>query len=465
MTLDEILSEQIKRLPPNLRAELQSPRRDSSRSLLGGGIGLSRLESLDNVNVTPRRGYPREFAGRATNVIVEGDQAGPAPAVLPRGMDENALVRQAGFAAANSELAPLLSDWRTSPAAALTAAIGGYGRGSYAAQRDLAAGRAEAQKAEREAAQIAARDRAIADLPPEVRALAAGAPDAVFEALVKAKFPAPVKREVIGGKEQGYFSVDPNTGQAMPLIPGVTEQPKPVQVGNDLVDPVTGALVYRAPFAPTQGREPPETFQDVPPDVLKALGLPPGTQRSSRGEYKFGPASGGVGELVSVQTPEGPRYVPRAAAVGMAPADTRELAGSEGEREDKRLTGIVDKVAAAGGWEGISPEDRSWYELKYREKAAPKVALDPNTSLIVSTTPDVSFLPLPASMQPAREAPAPNPNASPPATSAPPPMVLPLPAAPGHAQAFGPGGYLDPIAPDIAGLAKRQSADPAEFGF
>jgi hypothetical protein len=226
VTLDEILSEQIKRLSPNLRAQLKAPSRDASKSLLGGGIGLSRVEPTGD-------SYPRDFAGRAsgedysdssdleggpgrdrlssrgggTNVIIQGDQGPPAPASRPGNWDEKLQVFQAGIANANSELAPLLSDWRTSPAAALTAAIGGYGRGSYAAQRDLAAGRAEAQKAEREAAQRAAQDKLIAELPPDQRFLAELDRDAFAQARIKQAFPEPLDPAIAAqlGQSQKQF--------------------------------------------------------------------------------------------------------------------------------------------------------------------------------------------------------------------------------------------------------------------
>ena len=86
----------------------------------------------------------------AGNTVVNIDQSSspPAPLARPESPSQARDIRQAGFATALGDLAPLLSDWRTTPAAALAAAVGGYGRGAYAARKDVAA----TQRAERETA-------------------------------------------------------------------------------------------------------------------------------------------------------------------------------------------------------------------------------------------------------------------------------------------------------------------------
>lgn len=213
-TLDEILDYAMRRMSPQERAQMAGPRnlfegRDSA-SLYARGIGLGGT-------------IPSTIGGGSTNVTVQNNQPRPpSPAVAPMGQDEAAQVRQAGFAQANSDLAPLLSDWRTTPAAALTAAIGGYGRGSYAAQQDIAAGaekkaEAEQRRMDMEAAkaQQAQVEQIIAQLPPEQQQR--------FRLL-----------SAIGAKDQA----------AQVIAPAAKD---PIKLGDALVDPETYQVIAQAP--------------------------------------------------------------------------------------------------------------------------------------------------------------------------------------------------------------------------
>lgn len=369
-TLEEILAYAERRMSPRERAQIGMPRNlfenQGSASLYAGrGIGLGGT-------------IPSTIGGGNNTVVnIPPQQRPAAPAVNPQDAEDQALVRQAGFAEANSDVARVLQNPLTAtPFATLAAAVGGYGRGSYAAKQDVAASadkrmEAEAKRQELEAAkaQQAALEAEIAKLPPEqqgrFRLLAGvGAKDRAADVVA----PPPVENKVVGDA-----LVNPVTGEAIYQAPG-----KPQIVGGETggyyaVDPITGA-----------------TRQ-----IIGGIGRAPQSE-----------------ELVSIDTPDGPILVPRSQAVGKRPGSTRDLAGTEGERADKRFLGIVEQIQN-GGIDSLTPEDRQWYELNYRERMAPKVGLDPNTGLITSTTADLSFAPLPPSMQP-KEAVAPAPVFNPP---------------------------------------------------
>lgn len=354
-TLDEILDYAMKRMTPEQRLRLGGPRDlfsdGRAESLYGGGLGLGGgIDRLGGTKAT----RPVVAGNSRTTVNVEAAPRAPAPVARPTDADEAAQVSQAGWAAANTALSPLLSDWRTSPAAALTAAIGGYGRGAYAAKQDIAAGAEKKAEAEAKAAQRKAMADAMASLPPEIRQ----------KVMVLAG---------LGANEAAGNLIAP--------------KPKdPIKLGDALLDPETLQPIAQAPAAQIT------PYQQAQLDIERA-----------KFDFERNKPRGSE-ELVSIDTPEGAILVPRSQAVGKRPGSTRDLAGSEGEREDKRLLAIGAAVKQAGGWDGVSAEDRDWYEMKYRERAAPKTALDYSTGLMMQTTPDVSAFPLPMSLQPARPA-------------------------------------------------------------
>ena len=170
----------------------------------------------------------------------------------------------------------------------LAAAVGGYQRSRYAAQQDIAAQRQQQQlfdlkKQQMEAEQAGAQAQAdqrtaimaeIRKLPPGEQTIALLDPEGWAKAKAGQMFPEPAK---------------------------------PMQVGNDLVDPMTGRLVYRAPFAPRDPAQAPETWQTLSPDETRAMGYPEGVvvQRSSRGQLNtsFKPTNQSAG--ITFETPDG----------------------------------------------------------------------------------------------------------------------------------------------------------------
>jgi hypothetical protein len=248
-TLDEILDYAMKRMTPEQRLRLGGPRdlfnRDREDSLYGGGLGLGG--GVDRLGGT--RATRSAAVDNRTTVNVEAAPRAPAPVARPTDADEAAQVSQAGWAAANTALSPLLSDWRTTPAAALTAAIGGYGRGAYAAKQDIAAGAAEKAAAEAKRRQQEALDEAIQGLPPEqqarVRLLAGlGATDRAADVIA----PPPVENKVVGGA---------------------------------LVNPVTGEAVYQAPPEPITPYQ--QAQLDIERAKLEQGGAPSARYESSGG--------------------------------------------------------------------------------------------------------------------------------------------------------------------------------------
>ena len=219
------------------------------------------------------RGAPQVTNNTTVNVPPAAPAPQPRTGVMgPQNAEERALVSQGGWAGASEAVAPLLGDWRTTPLQVISTALAGYNRGTYGAQQDLAANRQKQLEMEvaqeelqmrRDAvaakqAQAAALEAQIAKLPPDqqekVRTLyGLGA----TEQAAKVISPDPVKREIVGGQEAGYFAVNPATGESEQVLKGIGR-------------------------APTQA---PETFSILSPEQVKAMGLPPGTyQMSSRGK-------------------------------------------------------------------------------------------------------------------------------------------------------------------------------------
>ena len=248
-----------------------------------GGVGGRRLPNP----VTDRQTIVAGGAPQQTINVNTGTTA-PSGAARPSTTDESALASQAGWAGANEAVAPYLGDWRATPAQILAAAVGGYQRSRYAAQQDIAAQRQQQQlfdlkKQQMEAEQAGAQAQAdqrtaimaeIRKLPPGEQTIALLDPEGWAKAKAGQMFPEPAK---------------------------------PMQVGNDLVDPMTGRLVYRAPFAPRDPAQAPETWQTLSPDETRAMGYPEGVvvQRSSRGQLNtsFKPTNQSAG--ITFETPDG----------------------------------------------------------------------------------------------------------------------------------------------------------------
>lgn len=191
-----------------------------------GGVGGRRLPNpVSDRQTIVAGGAPQQTINVNTGTTT------PSGAAKPSTADESALASQAGWAGANEAVAPYLGDWRATPAQILAAAVGGYQRSRYAAQQDIAAQRQQQQlfdlkKQEMEAEQAGAQAQAdqrtaimaeIRKLPPGEQTIALLDPEGWAKAKAGQMFPEPAK---------------------------------PMQVGNDVIDPTTGKLIYRAPFAP-----------------------------------------------------------------------------------------------------------------------------------------------------------------------------------------------------------------------
>lgn len=263
------------------------------RELLPPGALPPRLASPEPTGlVTPlfvagpgavARGVPQVTNNTTVNVPAAAPAPQPRTGVMgPQNDDERALVSQGGWAGASAAVQPLLGDWRTTPLQVISTALAGYNQGRYGAQQDLAQNRL--QQARLDAAQeelqmrrdanaaqqarAAALEASIAKLPPDqqekVRMLYGLGAE---EQAAKVISPDPIKREVVGGQEGGYFAVNPVTGEAEQVVKGMGR-------------------------APTQA---PESYRTLTPDEVKAMGLPPGTyQMSSRGKLDPIGSSGGT---------------------------------------------------------------------------------------------------------------------------------------------------------------------------
>lgn len=232
-------------------------------------------------------GGPRAlFPGRQPEQAAAGP-GGAAPDEAPKARSTPA---QGGWAGVASSVAPLVGDYRTSPAQVLATALAGYMRGKQGAEKDAAAEErynqlfdlkkqelnADLATAQGKADQNARIMEEIGKLPPGEQTIALLDPEGWAGARAKQLYPEPAK---------------------------------PVQVGNDLVTP-DGQLLYRAPFAPREPREPrepPETWQTLSPADTAAMGYPEGVvvQRSSRGQLNtsFKPTNQSAG--ITFETPDG----------------------------------------------------------------------------------------------------------------------------------------------------------------
>ena len=134
------------------------------------------------------------------------------------------------------------------------------------------------------------------------------------EQAAKVISPDPVKREIVGGQEAGYFAVNPATGESEQVLKGIGR-------------------------APTQA---PETFSILSPEQVKAMGLPPGTyQMSSRG--KLDP----IGGSTAAGSPLAKLISERDALArhGLRPADLTDLVEAGVEvRGDDALQGLPGVV-------------------------------------------------------------------------------------------------------------------------
>lgn len=152
------------------------------------------------------------------------------------------------------------------------------------------------------------RERALAELPPEQRRL--------VELFGDKAAPAVLPREAGAG-------------------------PEPKVVGAALVDPATGRVIYR------DETKVPERYETLSTEEKRQLGLPEKAvfQRDAAGRIVPVDGAGQRGEeLVAVQTPEGPRLLPRSQAAGMPPADTREAGAQFNQAKDLR-TGFEKQAA------------------------------------------------------------------------------------------------------------------------
>lgn len=240
----------------------------------------------------------------------------PAGAAQPMTPEDQALVSQGGWAGAANSVAPLMSDWRTTPAQALLAAVGGYKSGKYAAQQDLEnrqlkreelAGM-QAQRGMEQAKLQAALDQQaqlnayIQQLPPEQQAAAMANPEAFFKAQMDAK---QVKWAEGGSDATGRFLYNPqDPSQRISVSEPVTPKASRPMTAEE-------RAAYKIP--------------DGVPAVIKADGNP----------ELLNTGGTGVKAVIDPKTGQ-PVYVPESQAPGMTPADQRNNSPFENSDKLKR---------------------------------------------------------------------------------------------------------------------------------
>jgi hypothetical protein len=157
----------------------------------------------------------------------------------PQTDEERGNVRQAGWSGAAAAVAPMMNDWRTTPAGALAAAVAGYGQGAYGARQDVAAGRKDAMSAQLTGMQVTAAQKALAEkeaqkaamkqqaeaLPPDLKQkfnllMSIGEADQAGKLIA----PDPTEVKTIGGSTEGHFERQPD-GSYKNVIPGMGFNP------------------------------------------------------------------------------------------------------------------------------------------------------------------------------------------------------------------------------------------------
>ena len=316
-----------------LAAQRMSPdaaERYASRPGAGGYVNPDRptlarvLQDLGGIG-GPRVLIPGIGGGGQTINVNAGSPPPPAGAAKPSTPDESALASQAGWAGANEAVAPYLGDWRATPAQILAAAVGGYNRSRYAAQQDIAAQRQQQQlfdlkKQEMDATAAESQAKAaqrqsvmdeIKKLPPGEQTIALLDPEGWAAAKARQSIPEPISafQEASLGLQR-----DRMAQEAQEAAQRIALQRRQVE------------LAGRADAEPLVAVQTPDGPRLLPRS--KAAGMAPASADEP---------------LVSVQTPDGPRLMPRSQAAGLPPADTREAGASFNQAKDLRTA--FDKQA------------------------------------------------------------------------------------------------------------------------
>jgi hypothetical protein len=378
MTLEEIL-DFATRNDPQAAARLAPPQQQQGGAL--GGINLANTSppQQGGYAATPQQLQQAQQINQTVNV--PPSPRDPFGLNAPQTDEERGNVRQAGWSGAAGAVAPLLSDWRTTPAAMLAAAVAGYGQGAYGARQDVAAGRKDNMQAQLVKTQLDA-------------ATAKQKKDDAAQAQLRAQI-AEVSKS------------DPERGRNLALI----AQLDPSGI-SDFLNPKKDK---QTPFGST------EAGWAVMNDDGSVREVKPGLGRSGpsqaelarlgldREKFEWDKSHpGGGGASWRPATPDEVATAgadPKGSYLISSTGDMKQLgrqldSATAPERADARLLGIKEQVEQAGGWDGVPQEDRNWYEMEYRDRAKPRVALDPATGLLTSTPSDVSYLPQPASLQP-----------------------------------------------------------------
>jgi hypothetical protein len=286
------------------RMNSDAAERYASRPGAGGYANADRptlvraLQELGGIGGQQQTIVP--MGDRQQTINVNTAPSAPAGAARPSTPDESALASQAGWAGANEAVAPYLGDWRATPAQILAAAVGGYNRSRYAAQQDIAAQRQQQQlfdlkKQEMEAAQAAAQAKA-----DQQQALMAEI-DAIED---------PTERRIAKLNPEGWAAA--KAQQAMP--------------------------------------EPISAFQEASLGLQRdrmAQEANEAAQRIALQRRQVELAGRADAEpLVAVQTPDGPRLLPRSQAAGLAPADTREQGGPKMEADLRKEFNNLPEIKA-----------------------------------------------------------------------------------------------------------------------
>jgi hypothetical protein len=268
-----------------------------------GGLG-----SINLANTAPpqRGGYaatPAQLLQQQNvqnNVNVPPSPGNPFGLNAPQTDEERGNVRQAGWSGAAAAVAPMMNDWRTTPAGALAAAVAGYGHGAYGAKQDVAAGRKDAI----EANLLQVKAKALED---EQTRKDAGLAQAK-EQIAKIAETDPERARNLGF----LLQYDPS-GLSDHLFPKPGES-KVLQPGARLVGP-DGKLIAEGG---------PETMS---PAQAAQLGISQANLNLAQAKFKWDQQhpDGANGEpMVAVQGPDGPIYVPRSQAAGKTPAKTTD---------------------------------------------------------------------------------------------------------------------------------------------
>jgi hypothetical protein len=304
MALQDIL-DYASTLDPQSRAQLlaqvQGPQQQQQQ---GGGLGAIPPGAFapppgQGYAATPQQLQQAQQINQTVNV--PPSPRDPFGLQAPQTDEERGQVRQAGWSGAAAAVAPMMNDWRTTPAGALAAAVAGYGQGSYGARQDVAAGRKDAMGAQLTQMQLEAQQRKETQQQDGLEA-------------AKAQIAEVAKTDPERARNLGFLLQFDPSGLSDHLFPKPGES-KVLQPGARLVGPDGSVIAEGGP-------------ETMSPGQAAQLGISQANLKLAQAKFTWDqkhPAGASGEPLVAIQGPDGqPVLVPRSQAAGHAPAASRE---------------------------------------------------------------------------------------------------------------------------------------------